>query len=919
MDESTVDDPSAPGPGGLDFDATSAAVLGGLFGEAKRPRVGRYEVLRPLGSGAMGRVFAARDVELDREVALKLLHVERGRDTKARGRFLREARALARVNHPNVVEVFEVGLHEDDVYITMELLRGRTLRSWVKVEPRSWRETLDVLIQVGEGLAAAHRAGLVHRDVKPANVWVGEDGRGRVIDFGLAMSEGETTDTGGGSSPSLREVLEVASSKLTRTGAVVGSPAYMAPEQLMQGRAVEASDQFSFCVTAFEALHGERPFAGSTPMKLLETIQRGSISRTDDDTPWWVDRVLARGLEARSSARWSNMEALVRALRRGPRRRWTAFGAVGVLALSTGAVIARPQPLTEGCTSHELAAWNGRARERLGVRLGATERVFERDVAAPLDGWAEAWSREHRAMCDAGPQHEAFDRTLHCLDVARTRFVDTVEVLEALESGSVGEAVRLSKAVEQIPTCSKAVAETDDEGMLAASRVSALRAAGRYDEAIEVGEAALEGVRDPAVRVRLLRSMAAAGNKIDRSADAAAWGEQGYFLALRENDATRATACAAEVISALARMTELDAAKRWYALGKAHVERAADPTASMGRLDETLGVALYYGGKPAEAVEAYDRAIEAAGTDNLLAMASLQGDRGNALIDAGKLLEGRAALARALEAFKGLYGPDHSVVAVAHTNLGTAFAQSGLFSEAKPHFAEALRISRSQATNPRTLGMALGNMGLVAQASGQYEEARPYLEEALAEFEKQGDPTNPRVLATLNNLAVNAQARGDLDGAERQLWSLLERKRNKLGPDHEGVGRTHDALGSNFSRRNRFEDAEPHFREALRIFEGAHGSDHPNLVYPLIGLGRCASELGRHDEALEGLSRAVKLSRREGVDPALLHDARLGFGRARLSAGDRAQGRAVLAEARAAAIAREDNDAVEEVDMLLTE
>ena len=748
-------------------------------------------------------------------------------------------------------------------------------------------------------------------------MWVGEDGRARVIDFGLAMAEGETTDTGGESSPSLREVLEAASSKLTRTGAMVGSPAYMAPEQLMQGRAVEASDQFSFCVTAFEALHGERPFVGSTPMKLLETIQRGSISRTDDDTPSWVDRVLARGLEARSSGRWSNMDALVRALRRGPRRRRAAVGAVGVLALGTGAFLVRPQPPTEGCASHELAAWNGDARERLAVRLGAKARVFEHDVAAPLDGWTEAWSREHRAMCQAGPQHEAFDRTMHCLDVARTRFVDTVEVLEALEPGSVGEAVRLAEAVEAIPTCTEAVAEADDHGMLAASRVSALSAAGRYDEAIEVGEAALEDVRDPAVRVRILRSIAAAGNDIDRNAEAAAWAEQGYFLALRENDPTRAIACAAEVISALGRMTELDAAKRWYALGRAHVERAADPTASMGRLDETLGVALFYGGKPAEAVEAYDRAIDAAGTDNLLAMASLQGDRGNALIDAGKVVEGREALVRALDAFEGLYGPDHSVVAVAHTNLGTAFAMSGLFSEAKPHFAEALRISRSLDSNPRALGMALGNMGLVAQASGQYEEARPYLEEALSEFEKHGGPANPRVLATLNNLAVNAQSRGDLEGAERQLWSLLERKRNKLGPDHESVGRTYDALGNNYLRRDRFDDAEPHFREALRIFEGAHGTEHPDLVYPLIGLGRCASQLGRHQEAVEGLSRAVELSRREGVDPDLLHDARLGLARARLAAGDRTQGRAVLAEARAAAIAREDNGAVEEVDTLL--
>jgi tetratricopeptide (TPR) repeat protein/tRNA A-37 threonylcarbamoyl transferase component Bud32 len=919
VDESTVDDPSAPGPGGLDFDATSAAVLGGLFGEAKRPRVGRYEVLRPLGSGAMGRVFAARDVELDREVALKLLHVERGQDTKARGRFLREARALARVSHPNVVEVFEVGVHEGDVFIAMELLRGKTLRAWVKAEERSAKEVLRVLIGVAEGLAAAHRAGLVHRDVKPANVWVGDDGRPRVIDFGLAMTErdvlSETNQSS--SSASLREALDAASSKLTRTGAMVGSPAYMAPEQLTQGRANEASDQFSFCITAFEALHGQRPFVGTTPLQLLEAMQRGSISRTDDDTPWWIDRILARGLEFGASARWPKMEALVAALRRGPRRRWLAGGTAAVGLSALAAFAARPIPIAEGCARHELSAWNADVRGRVAVRTGAPSEAFERDIAGPIDRWAEGWSSEHAVMCDAGPDAEAFDETLHCLDVVRTQFTETVALFDALEVGQVAEAVRLAGVVDGLPTCTEPEGRVDDDAMRVAARVIALDAAGRWGEAIRVGREALPDVREPRSRALLLGTMASAAGSADLKRDAAAFAEESYFLALRVGDETRAIRSAAEVVSAVGTLGELDAAKRWHALGVARVEFAADPTASSGRLDEALGVALYYGGKPAEAVEAYDRAVEAAGTSNPLRLASLQGDRGNALVDAGRLVEGRAALTKALDSYIDTHGPDHPTVATGHTNLGAAFAISGEFDQAKPHFAEALRITRIGEPEPKGLGMALGNMGLAAHSAGDYEEAQAFLEEALSEFEKSGDPTNPRVLFTLNNLAVNAQARGDFEGAERQLWSLLERKRTAFGPDHDQVGRTYDALGDNDLRQQQYAEAEPHFREALRIFEAALGAEHPDLVYPLIGLGRCASELGRHDEAIATLRRGVRLGQREGVDPSLLHDVRVALGKAFFAAGEQAEGRRVLSEARASAIEREDSSHVDQVDDLL--
>src|SRR5690606_1441989 len=241
--------------------------------------IGRYVVLAPLGRGAMGTVLAALDPELDRKVALKVLHeTARGGD---RARLQREAQALARLSHPNVMILHDVGTWVDPaggrhVFLAMELVVGHTLSDWLASAPRSVDAIVAVFAQAGRGLAAAHAAGLVHRDFKPHNVLVGSDGRVRVTDFGLARSFGEDTrppitvdtHTGPISLPEL-----ALHETLTRTGEWVGTPAYMAPEQLQGGAADPRADQFAFCVALYEALHGQRPFAGRTPGEILEAIR----------------------------------------------------------------------------------------------------------------------------------------------------------------------------------------------------------------------------------------------------------------------------------------------------------------------------------------------------------------------------------------------------------------------------------------------------------------------------------------------------------------------------------------------------------------------------------------------------------------------------------------------------------------------
>lgn len=282
-------------------------------------RVARYEIERELGRGGMGIVYQSRDVTLDRRVALKLLHARR--DEAAQARLLREAQVMARLAHPNVVPVFELGEWNGELYLVMELVGGVTLDAWLKRDRHPRRDILNCFIAAGHGLAAAHAAGVVHRDFKPANVLVGTDGRIRVTDFGLSRP-----------GPAL-ELPPTNSAVVTRDGAIVGTLAYMAPEQLEGGVADERSDHFSFCVSLVEALTGQRPFVGekwSTLVKGLE--QKPKL----DGISGPLKAVLKKGLSLEPSRRFSSMSSMLAALDRARRPQWQsmALAAAGALVFA---------------------------------------------------------------------------------------------------------------------------------------------------------------------------------------------------------------------------------------------------------------------------------------------------------------------------------------------------------------------------------------------------------------------------------------------------------------------------------------------------------------------------------------------------------------------------------------------------------
>jgi serine/threonine protein kinase len=275
-------------------------------------RIGRYAVLWPLGQGGMGVVYAAFDDRLERMVAIKVLQQRRGGPI-AHVRMLREAQALARLSHPNVVAVHDIDEADGQVYIAMEFVKGVTLRSWLKEQARSRAEVLDVFAQAGRGLAAAHAAGLVHRDFKPDNVMVGGDGRVRVMDFGLARaSYGRADDGDTFESPAPGGLLDA---PMTGAGSIVGTPGYMAPEQHRGAQADARSDIYGFCVALYEALYGARPMPADSGE---ETSGEHPQPPAPTSVPRWLREVVLRGLHGAPERRWQSIAELLAALARGP-------------------------------------------------------------------------------------------------------------------------------------------------------------------------------------------------------------------------------------------------------------------------------------------------------------------------------------------------------------------------------------------------------------------------------------------------------------------------------------------------------------------------------------------------------------------------------------------------------------------------
>ena len=348
-------------------------------GLARGTLVGRYVVLEKLGAGGMGVVYAAYDPDLDRKVAIKLLLPGRGGD-RGREQLQREAKALGKLAHPNIVAIHDVGTVGEQVWLAMEFVKGRTLGVWLG-EPRGWREVVAVMRSAGEGLAAAHAAGLLHRDFKPENVMVADDDRVRVMDFGLACMGPE----GAASAVDSSEQTTALANQLTEAGAIIGTPPYMAPEQWESRELTAAADQFAFCVTLWEALYSQRPFEDGPALEIAANILAGRRRSPPKDrhVPNRLRLVCERGLSVDPRQRWPSMEALLEALAWDPSRwRSRALLSLGAVVVSSVAVVSY-QAWTQGraqrCSGAQqrlAGVWDDETRARVQLAFAAVDKSY---------------------------------------------------------------------------------------------------------------------------------------------------------------------------------------------------------------------------------------------------------------------------------------------------------------------------------------------------------------------------------------------------------------------------------------------------------------------------------------------------------------------------------------------------------------
>jgi len=604
-------------------------------------KVGRFEVLERVGSGGMGVVYRAYDPELHREVALKLLKAGRSvgkAAVKRRKRLLREARAMAQLSHPNVIPVYDVGEYGDGLYVAMEFVLGLDARAWLKAENPPWRRTLGVFRAAGRGLAAAHTAGLVHRDFKPANVLVGDDGRVRVLDFGLAramvdgpesLQEGEEEPL-----PHDAELERNWSETLTADGTILGTPIYMAPEQYAGKVADARSDQYSYCLALYEALYRRLPFRGKSVKEQARAKYKGEVRETPRSTqvPRRLYEVLRRGLSPRPDDRFPSMPDLLRELRTvqqdnaDPPIPWRAWAAVcGVVAVTAGLVVAAgasrpepelPAPVCPGPAEALAGAWDPQLREQTRLTFvdsgvaGAEDRF--REVEQRLDERTTEWTALYERTChSAGATDRA--RRLHqarlaCLERHRSELREFVSSLAEPSAVVVHRAASAALGLPSLEDCEDEagllLADERDAGRLqhtaeldrAIGRARALRTTGRPDVArteidAVVEQAGVEDLRPVTGRALLERA------HLHRSTGDLAAAEldlrAAYFNAVADRRARVAATAAVGLVDVLSALGRTDDALAWSAHARAHIG-ALEPAAA---LDAALRQALAHVGR----------------------------------------------------------------------------------------------------------------------------------------------------------------------------------------------------------------------------------------------------------------------------------------------------------------------------------
>ncbi|MBL4683365.1 MAG: serine/threonine protein kinase [Nannocystaceae bacterium] len=831
--------------------------------------VGRYTLGELLGRGATGVVCAAWDPELRRHLAVKLVDPALLDDpARAQARLSREAKALARVEHRHVVRVFDVGLWRGRVFVAMEQLGGGTLDAWRREAAPSWRDVVRRWIDAGEGLAAAHAQGLVHRDFKPANVMLDDEGRVVVVDFGLARevagpSRPPTPDT----TPHPHALPEF--SDLTRTGASVGTPAYMPPEQHAGGNAEPASDQYAFCVSLYEALAGTLPSG----------VVRAPMPALTDRVPRSVWTALARGRAEEAAHRYEGMRPLLDALTRVVSKRSSRWPAVVALAVvGGGALLFRPSD--DRCLGAPPVLPQGVVESIRKQSEPFAGDIADR-VAEGTTRFSQAWSLQRSQACTAfatgSIDDAALDRTVLCLAAQQRRATTIIEALRDPDSRALRN---VDKVVDLLPTtadCAKqgqapmALSERrqlevllDDIAKLEMGRLlggadGVAAAKTLVVRADELGHARMRA----STRQQLGLEYETAGELLA----AARLYREGAEIAMAAGIARQAARLLVRTAWVVGYgRGELEEGRRLVEHAKAWSKRGEPDAALDADRFSTLGFIELTAARTVEAEQAFASAYERAQAipeghperDELI-VAALNG-LGSVNVTTQHLDVAREYLSRAAQLQADRVGHDHPTVAQIRNNVASLLRSEGRLEESREIFENNLEIFRDNygEASPST-GATLVNLAVVNLDLGNGEAALSLAESSLRiATQVQG----PHALATAKALALRGVAHHSLGRNERALADLREARSmmcSALGETHKEVGLLDETIGVTLLAMSRPDEALASYRSSLETLGKAWSEQDSRLGVVWLGRGRAEQSLAQFDDAGRSYAKAIAL------------------------------------------------------------
>ncbi|MBS1119086.1 MAG: serine/threonine kinase family protein [Deltaproteobacteria bacterium] len=854
-------------------------------------RVERYEIVGELGAGAMGIVYRARDPELDRELAVKLVQPQAGvaEDELVRQRMLREGRALARIDHPNVVRVFDVGWWRGALFVAMERAPGVSLRLWLAAQPRSARAIVDVFVQCALGLAAAHDAGVIHRDFKPDNVVVDEAGRARVMDFGLAQTAPSGREVPHDPDPLDRLAATAIASepgdpRLTRTRGIVGTPAYMAPEQ-HRGTSIDGrADQFAWCVALAEALGGHRPYRGDTVEGMLAAMASGrpelpaTIARP-------VRRVLARGLAFAPDRRFPSMTAVVRAIA-PPHHGWPAL-AVGLATVAVTSVLVVglrtvPDDPCAGVAAPVAATWNPSRAARIGALFASIGRPFaERTwqyAQAGVERYAGTWTASRVGVCRAGVERGELDAaaraaTVRCLE---RRVIDLEAILARWEHGELDVLATAPHAVDTlVPTARCMTPELDAAPATESDRLRLQALVGRFAAARVASDTGHPLDAEPvlagldrelaatpfhALRAELLIEL----SSVERDLGKRELAREQLVTALAEAETARADRARAAAWIAMAALTADDfvrgsEARDALRLASAVLDHLGNPE-DLARLhDATRGLVALRTGDPAEAVAALRRSLDVQPPLPATERASRTQMLARALIAAGQVDTALAELGGAEALLVSALGPDAPQLVFVLNSMMEPLEYLGHADQAIARGERALALFDASygKLNPRRIQL-LGNLAGMYASAGDRGRARALEEDAVHASERQ---LGPDAVATANarlNLAITLVKLGEPLPAIGQLDRALVIYTKVLGAEAPVLANVHSTFIGAYGALHQPAEALAHAQRALAIREVSN-VPAPYVAYSRLELADALVAAGQRDQGIAMARRALEI------------------------------------------------------------